>query len=138
MNIEASVPRAAVASGGGKYIKRYLILCMWFMAGTVYVHMVFQWISIKSTDKQFAESMHHAVQLAATENLATKELRALLLVRAEAFSIPIHGEEIMITGSGTSLRAALHYDAHISLPFLNKAVYRMSFDHDVRFRPPSL
>jgi len=121
----------------GKHLKRYAILCLWLVAGVLYTHMVVQWIGIKSNDKEFLRSVQHAVQLVGTENRPTKDLRTLLLVRAESFSIPIHGDDILINGKEDTLSVSLHYDAYITLPVLNKSVYKMSFNHQVRFRLPN-
>jgi len=121
----------------GKHLRRYAILCLWLVAGVVYTHMVVQWIGIKSNDKEFVRSVQHSVQLVGTENRPTKDLRALLLVRAESFSIPIHGDDILINGKEDTLSVSLHYDAYITLPVLNKSVYKMSFNHQVGFRLPN-
>jgi hypothetical protein len=137
MNTQTGVSREPVVLDPGKLIRRYLIVCLWFIAGAVYANLTYQWVTIRSADKEFARSMQHAVQVAGVENRPARELRALLLVRAEGLSVPIRGDEILISGGENSLRATLHYEAHINLPILNKTVYRMSFDHDVRFKPPN-
>src|SRR6267142_1038429 len=36
-----------------------------------------------------------------------------------------------------TLSVSLHYDAYITLPVLNKSVYKMSFNHQVGFRLPN-
>ncbi|HYR91413.1 MAG TPA: hypothetical protein VE422_45580 [Terriglobia bacterium] len=121
----------------GRHLRRYLVLALWVVAGTIYAHMVFQWIEISSKDREFARSMQHAIQLVGMENRPSKDLRALLLVRAEAFSIPIRGNEILINGKGETLEVSLRYEADITFPLLDKAIYRMMFNHQVRFRPPN-
>jgi hypothetical protein len=45
-------------------------------------------------------------------------------------SLPVQGDEIQINGNGEMLRAAVHYKADISLPIVNRPVYRMSFQHN--------
>ena len=75
------------------------------------------------------------IQVAANEQLPAKEVRALVLIRAGDLLVPVHDDEIQITGKGVTLRAAVHYKVDISLPIVNQPVYRMRFDHDSAFRP---
>ena len=120
----------------GSPLQRYAALCLWMFIGFVYLSLMSQWITFSRHDNQFAQSMQRAVQIAATEQRPAKELRTLLLVRAEELSIPIRGDDIHISGGGATLRVNLHYEAAISMPILNQTLYRMKFGHDLTYLPP--
>ena len=117
-------------------LKHYAGLCLWMFVGFLYLSLMSQWVSFSRHDHQFKESMQRAIQLAATEQRSGKELRALLLIRAEEFSIPIRGDEIHITGAGTNLKVNLRYESDITMPILNQTLYRMKFGHDLTYKPP--
>jgi hypothetical protein len=125
----------ASAAERGSPFQRYALLCLWMFIGFVYLSLMSQWITFSTHDKQFAQSMQRSIQIAATEQRPARELRALLLIRAEELSIPIRGDEIHISGAGSTLRVNLRYNADISMPILNQTLYRMKFGHDLTFEP---
>ncbi len=116
--------------------KYYAVFCLWMFVGFLYLSLMSQWVNFSGHDKQFKQSMQRAIQLAATEQRPDKELRALLLIRAEEFSIPIRGDEIHISGTGTNLKVNLRYETDINMPIVNQTLYRMKFDHDLTYLPP--
>jgi len=79
--------------------------------------------------------MDHVVQVAANEQRPADEVRALILIRAEDLSIPIHGDEVQINGNGQTMRAAVRYKAKVSLPIINQPVYQVRFQHDRTLGP---
>jgi hypothetical protein len=118
-------------------VQRYVVLFLWLFIGVFYASLITQWIHLNRQDDRFAQSMERIIQLGGTDNRPTKEVRALLLVRADELSIPIRGDEIHIRGGGLTLRATLHYEAEIKMPVINQSIYRMQFEHDVAFKQPN-
>ena len=112
----------------------YVGLGLWLVVSLMYFSFLGQWILYSSDDKQFTQYMQHVVQIAATEHRPVKEVRALLLVKAEELSIPLQYDQIDITGEGETLRTVVYYDAEIKLPVLNRVVYRMEFSHDLNHK----
>jgi hypothetical protein len=110
----------------------YLILFLWILAALLYFSFFRQWITVKANDKVFSDYFRHVIQVSASEQRPAREIRALILVKAEELSLPIRGDQIKITGLGQTLRATVHYDAHISLPIMNQSVHRIGFDHDMQ------
>jgi len=103
--------------------------------GFLYVFMISQWLTVNNRDKLFTEYVDHVIQVAANEQRPAKEVRTLILIKAEDLFLPVQEDEIQITGKGLALRAAVHYKVDISLPIVNQPVYRMRFDHDLALRP---
>jgi hypothetical protein len=114
-----------------RHSQRYVALFVWMLLGFLYFSLFGQWVTVSRRDKLFTEYIDHVIQVAANEQRPAKEVRALLLVKAEDLSLPVQGDAIQITGSGQTLRAAVHYKADISMPIVNQPVYRMRFDHDL-------
>ena len=121
----------------GTHVQRYVVLFLWLFVGFFYASMITQWIRANRQNEQFGKSMQHVIQVGGLENRSTTEIRALLLVRADEFSVPIRGDEIHFRGAGPTLKAALHYEADITIPLLNHPVYRMKFDHEAAYTPPN-
>ena len=124
-----------VAGERASHAQRYVAMFLWMSLCFLYVFMISQWLTVNNRDKLFTEYIDHVIQVAANEQLPAKEVRALILIRAGDLFVPVHDDEIQITGKGVTLRAAVHYKVDISLPIVNQPVYRMRFDHDSAFRP---
>ena len=125
-----------VAGERASHAQRYVAMFLWMFLGFLYVFLISQWLSVSNRDKLFSEYIDHVIQVAANEQRPAKEIRALILFKAGDLFLPVQEDEIQITGKGLALRAAVHYKVDISLPIVNRPVYRMKFDHDRALRPP--
>lgn len=111
--------------------QHYTALFLWIFLGFLHVSLISQWLTFSSRDRMFTEYMDQVMQVAANEQRPAGEVRALLLIKAEDLSLPVHGEEIDITGYGHMLKAAVHYKSDITMPIVNQSVYRMRFEHNL-------
>src|SRR5437763_651356 len=111
--------------------KLYVAMFTWLFLGFMYVSFISQWMAASIRDQPFTAYTDSVMQVAANEQRPAKDVRALLLIKAEDLSLPVQGNDVQITGKGQTLRAAVHYRAVISMPILNQPVYRMRFDHDL-------
>jgi hypothetical protein len=111
--------------------QRYIVLFLWTCLGFAYVALISQWVTVSRRDKQFTEYMSSVIRSSAAGQRSAKEIRALLLIKAEDLSLPVHGDKIQISGSGETLKATVQYTADISMPIVNQPVYRMKFDHSL-------
>jgi len=68
-------------------------------------------------------------------NRPAKEIRTLLLVKAEQLSIPVSEERIDITGHGQMLGTVIAYDREIKIPMLGGPLYRWEFRHTLSNKP---
>ena len=88
-------------------------------------------------DRAFGDYLQYVVQIAAPQNRPVKEIRALILVKAEELSLPIRGEQITILGGGDSLNVRVSYDVNIEVPLIQRELYAKKFEHFVKYKPPS-
>jgi len=94
-----------------------------------------QWIVLTSSDKEFTEYVESVLRRAAIDHRSAKEIRTLLLVKAEQLSIPVEGEQIDITGQGQTLGTVIAYDRELEIPLFGGRLYRMEFRHSLTTTP---
>jgi len=111
-----------------------LVLMVWILVAIFYFYLSYDYIRIARSDDKFAEYLDHVVQLGAGDNRQPKELRALLLVKADELDLPIRGDQITIQGSGTKLSISVGYDIDIDVPVINRGVYTKHFDHKAVYK----
>ena len=117
-------------------IKR-LVFLVWLLVAFFYFYLSWDYIRANMNDKVFGDYLQYVVQIAAPEYRPTKEIRALILVKAEELGIPIRGEQITILGGGDSLNVSVSYDVNIEIPLIQRQIYTKRFDHFVKYKPPS-
>jgi hypothetical protein len=116
------------------HLKR-LVLLVWILIAFFYFYLSYDYIHASNNDRTFGDYVHYVVQLAGNEHRSSKEVRALVLVKAGQLNIPLSGDEITITGGGTTLDVAFDYGVDIYVPVLHRIFYHKVFYHDVRFVP---
>ena len=116
-------------------IKR-LVLLVWLLVAFFYFYLSWDYIRANMNDKVFDDYLQYVVQIAAPEYRPTKEIRALILVKAEGLSLPIRGEQITILGGGDSLNISVGYDVNIEIPLIQRQIYTKRFEHFVKYQPP--
>ena len=115
--------------------QRYIAMFLWIFLGFLHVSVISQWLTLSRRDRVFTEYMDEVIHVAANQQRPARDVRALLLIKAEDLSLPVHGDEIDITGNGRLLKATVHYKTDITMPIVNQSVYRMRFDHDLAPKP---
>ena len=114
-------------------IKR-LVLLVWILVAFFYFYLSYNYIRANMNDRQFADYLQYVVQIAGGENRPAKEIRALILVKAEELSLPIRGEQITIRGGGDSLNVSVNYDVDIEIPLLQRQIYTKKFEHLAKYQ----
>src|SRR5262245_46537951 len=89
---------------------RRLVLLVWVLVACFYFHLAYDYIRVTTNDRQFADYLHFVVQLAGNDGRPAKEVRELLLVKAEQLSLPVRGDQILIRGQRDSLNISVNYD----------------------------
>ena len=89
----------------GSHSQRYMGMFVWIFFGFLQVSLISQWLTVNRRDEMFTEYIDHVMHVAATKQLPAREVRALLLIRAEDLSLPVHGDEIGISRNGQMLKA---------------------------------
>ncbi len=114
--------------------QRYIAMFLWIFLSFLHVSLISQWLTISRRDRMFTEYMDQVMDFAANEQRPAREVRALLLIKAEDLSLPVHGDEIDIIAYGQMLKGAVHYKTDITMPIVNQSVYRIRFDHDLTLK----
>ena len=114
-----------------------LVFLVWFLLAIFYFYLSWNYIRADMNDKQFADYLQYVVQIAAPGYRPSKEIRALILVKAEELSLPVRGEQITILGGGDSLNVRVSYDVDIEIPLVQRQIYSKKFEHFVKYKPPN-
>lgn len=115
---------------------RRIALLLWVLVACFYFYLSYDYIRITMDDRKFEDYMQHVVQLAGTEGRPAKEIRALLLVKADQLSLPVRGEQIVVRGGGGTLDVAVNYDVDIEIPLIQREIYSEKFEHKARYQGP--
>jgi hypothetical protein len=121
---------ATIAGARGKR----MVLLLWVLVAFFYFYLSYDYVRVTSSDRQFDDYLQYVVQIAGNEHRPSKEIRALLLVKAEELALPVQGEQISILGSGESLNVAVGYDVDIDVPLLQREIYAKHFEHKVKYQ----
>jgi hypothetical protein len=119
----------------GSLSRRYIAMSLWIFLGFLHVSLISQWLTVSRRDKVFTDYINYVMHVAANERRSAREVRALLLIKAEDLSLPVQGDGVDVTDNGQMLKAAVRYKADITMPIVNQSVYRMRFDHDLILKP---
>jgi len=115
--------------------QRRLVLLLWLLLAIFYFYLSYDYIRVSMNDRTFDEYIDHAVQLSADQHRNAKEVRSMILVKAEELGIPIRGDQVVVVGAGTTLRVTVDYQADIEVPVVDRVIYRKDFHHDISYRP---
>ena len=111
-----------------------LVLLTWVLVGFFYFYLSWGYIRVTMDDQQFADYLQYVVNVAGSEERPAKEIRALILVRADQLSLPVRGEQITILGGGRTLNVRVNYQVDIEIPVLQSTVYTKEFNHYVQYQ----
>src|ERR1051326_4493538 len=65
--------------------QHYFATLLWMFLGFVFVSLFSQWFTNNSRDAVLTQYIDHVIQNAANEHHSAKEVRALILIKAEIF-----------------------------------------------------
>jgi len=115
---------------------RRLVLLTWLMVTFFYFYLSWDYIRVTSSDKRFGEYLEYIVQLAGTERRPPKEVRTLILVKADELGLPVTQDQVAISGVGQTLAVDLTYDVNVEFPGLERVLYKKNFQHTIRYHQP--
>jgi len=113
---------------------RRLVLLTWCMVAIFYFYLSWDYIRVTSSDKKFEEYLEYIVQLAGTERRPVKEVRTLILVKADELGLPLTGDQVAVSGMGQTLAVNLNYDVDVEFPGLERVLYKKNFQHTIKYR----
>src|SRR6516165_1320350 len=112
-----------------------IVLLLWMLVAFFYLYLSYDYIRVSMNDQDFGNYLEYVVQIAGQDHRPAKEIRALLLVKAEELGLPLTGQDINILGGGESLSVVVSYNMDIDFPLLQRQIYTKHFDHTVKYRP---
>ena|SRR5437588_3729540 len=115
------------------HIKR-LVFLVWLLIAIFYFYLSYTYIRASMADRQFGDYLQYVVQISGNDNRPAKEIRALILVRAQELSLPVRGEQISILGGGTTLNVTVDYIVDIEVPLVRSSIYSKRFEHTVKYQ----
>ena len=115
------------------HIKR-LVFLVWLLIAIFYFYLSYTYIRASMADRQFGDYLQYVVQISGNDNRPSKEIRALILVRAQELSLPVRGEQISILGGGTTLNVTVDYIVDIEVPLVRSSIYSKRFEHTVKYQ----
>jgi len=117
----------------GPHLKRIVFL-VWLLIAVFYFYISYNYIRVSMADRQLADYLQYVVQIAGNDNRPSKEIRALILVKAQELSLPVRGEEISILGGGSTLTVTVDYIVDINVPLVHSQIYSKRFEHKVNYQ----
>jgi hypothetical protein len=113
-----------------------LVFLLWLMVAFFYFYLSYDYIRTTLNDRTFGEYLTYVVRVAGTEHRPAREIRALLLVKAEELALPIQASHITVLGGGETLKVAVDYQVDIEIPVLERGLYRKVFQHNASYLRP--
>lgn len=113
-----------------------LVLLVWIFVAVFYFYLCYDYIRVEMNDERMGTYVRYVVQLGGNESRNAREMRALLLVKAEELGIPLKSDQIKIQGSGQGLKIELQYDIQIDVPVFRRGFYSKHYVHDIKYRQP--
>jgi hypothetical protein len=114
-----------------------LVFLFWVLVAFFYFYLSYDFVKTSMNDSDFSDYLTYVVRIAGNEHRPAREIRALLLVRAEELGLPIRGDQITILGAGQSLKVAVNYEVDIEVPVFERGLYRKSFQHNAAYSSPN-
>ena len=111
-----------------------LVLLVWVLVLFFYVYLSYDFLRVERTNNKFEEALQHIAQIAGTDRRTYKEIRTLVLVRADELGLPVTADQIAITGSGPTLKMVVAYDIEIDIPIFTRGFYSKHYEHKVAYR----
>lgn len=113
---------------------RLIVLLLWILLAAFYFSLAYDYIIASNKDKELNEYLQYIVLVCGDDHRPNKEVRTLVLTRAEELKINLRGDQVSVSGLGQSLKINVSYMVDINMPFLGQSIYRKVFQHDTAYR----
>ena len=118
----------------GKTRVRLIVLILWILLAAFYFSLAYDYIVASNRDKEFNEYLSYIVEVCGDDRRPTKEVRTLVLSRAEELRIGLRGDQVAVSGFGQTLKISVSYMVDINMPFFGQSIYRKVFQHETAYR----
>jgi hypothetical protein len=113
---------------------RLIVLMLWILLAAFYFSLAYDYIIASNKDKELDTYLQYIVEICGDDHRPNKEVRTLILTRAEELMIKLHDDQVGVSGSGTTLRITVNYTVDINMPIFRQSIYRKFFQHDTSYR----
>jgi hypothetical protein len=113
-----------------------LLFVLWLVVAVVYFSLATRFVSASMNDKSFSDYLQFAVQIVTDQQRTNRELKQLVMGKAEEMEIPLDPVHVNIEGEGSSRKLRLSYNVLIQVPFVPSAVFNREFSHEVTYKIP--
>jgi hypothetical protein len=110
-----------------------LVLLLWLLVTIFYFYLSYDYIRATMNDREFREYVAYLVQVAGTERRPPKEIRQLILLKADQLMLPIREDQVSVKGIGTTLDVTVDYQVDVEVPLFERVVYTKAFHHDAKY-----
>jgi hypothetical protein len=113
---------------------RVIVLLLWILLAAFYFSLAYDYVIASSKDKKFDEFLQYVVEVCGDDHRPNKEVRELVLTRAQELKIDLRGDQIAVSGYGQTLKIGVSYMVDINMPVLHRSIYRKVFQHETSYR----
>ena len=124
----------AIPSSRTNPSSKRLTFLAWVLVAVFYFHLSSGYIRVVMDDREFGDYLQYVVNVAGSEHRPNREVRDLILVRAEQLSLPLHRDQVVILGDSQTLNVRVNYSTNVDVPILRGHLYTKEFSHDVKYR----
>jgi hypothetical protein len=113
---------------------RLIVLGLWILLAAFYFSLAYDYIIASNKDKELDTYLQYIVEVCGDDHRPNKEVRTLVINRAEELMINLRGDQVAVSGSGQSLKISVSYMVDINMPILRQSIYRKVFQHETSYR----
>jgi len=113
---------------------RLVVLLLWILLAYFYSSLAYEYIVASNKDKKLDEYLQYLVVLAGDDHRPTKEVRSLVVTRAEELKLPVRGDQVTVTGGGQTLQISVSFVVDINMPVLRRSIYQKVFHNQASYR----
>src|SRR6185436_183066 len=124
-----------MAPGRSPNVKR-LVFLIWILVALFYFYLSYGYVQVTMNDREFGEYLQKVVQLAGNDRRPPRDIRELVLIKADQLSLPVRGDQISVLGGANSLNIVVIYDVEVEIPLLRREIYTKRFEHNVKYQNP--
>src|SRR5882672_5735538 len=106
---------------------RVIVLLLWILLAAFYFSLAYDYIIASNKDKELDVYLQYIVLVCGDDHRPIKEVRTLVLARAEELKIDLRGDQVAVSGYGQSLKINVSYMVDINMPLLGQSIYRKVF-----------
>jgi hypothetical protein len=113
---------------------RRIVMLLWITVAFLYSAVAYDFIIASSKDKKLEDYLQYAVLVFGDDNRTTGDVRTLVLLRADQLDLKLRGDQIAVSGNGTSLKIGVNYAVDINMPIVHRSIYTKVFQHQAVYR----